>query len=83
VIANVMPAVELLTVLPSASCTTTCTAGLIAAPPVTALGCTVKASLAGGPTIAVAVKVTAASPVTVAERLFGPTTVPSVQVTEP
>src|SRR5512147_923864 len=43
--ATVMLAVELVTVLPNASCTATCTAGLIATPAVTFDGWTVKASL--------------------------------------
>src|SRR5438034_353326 len=44
-IATVMLAVEPVTVLLNASCTVTCTAGLIATPAVALLGCTVKASL--------------------------------------
>src|SRR3954469_12287851 len=36
---------ELVTVLPKASCTVTCTAGLIATPAVAVVGCTVKATL--------------------------------------
>src|SRR5687767_16023207 len=43
-IATVTFAVELVTVFPNASCTATCTAGLIAAPAVVLVGCTVKAS---------------------------------------
>src|SRR5688572_27592400 len=43
--ATVTLAVELVTVLPNASCTATCTAGLIATPAVSFDGCTVKASL--------------------------------------
>src|SRR6185369_9235720 len=43
--ATVMLAVELVTVLPNASCTVTCTAGLMALPAVALVGCTVKASL--------------------------------------
>src|SRR5512132_642845 len=42
--ATVMLAAELVTVLPNASCTATCTAGEIAAPAVALVGCTVKAS---------------------------------------
>src|SRR5262245_50075350 len=42
--ATVMLAVELVTVFPNVSCTATCTAGLIAAPAVVLVGCTVKAS---------------------------------------
>src|SRR6185436_17536275 len=41
--ATVTFAVELVTVFPNASCTATCTAGLIAAPAVVLVGCTVKA----------------------------------------
>src|SRR3954469_20894902 len=44
-IAAVMLAVELVTVLPNASCTVTCTAGLIATPAVALVGWTLKASL--------------------------------------
>src|SRR6185295_15115519 len=43
-IATVTFAVELVTVFPNVSCTATCTAGLIAAPAVALVGCTVKAS---------------------------------------
>src|SRR5205823_3011560 len=43
--ATVMLAVELVTVLLNASCTVTCTAGLIAAPAVALVGWTVKATL--------------------------------------
>src|SRR5262245_6318823 len=43
--ATVTLAVELVTVFPNASCTDTCTAGLIDAPAVALVGCTVKASL--------------------------------------
>src|SRR3954469_16501085 len=41
---TVMLALELVTVFPNVSCTATCTAGLIAAPAVVLVGCTVKAS---------------------------------------
>src|SRR5262245_132265 len=44
-IATVMFAAEPVTVLSNASCTDTCTAGLIAAPAISVVGCTVKASL--------------------------------------
>src|SRR5512140_2129346 len=44
-IANVMLAVELVTVFPNASCTVTCTAGEIIAPAVALVGWTVNASL--------------------------------------
>src|SRR5436309_13492699 len=44
-IATVMLAVELVTVLPNASCTVTCTAGLTATPAVALVGWTVKATL--------------------------------------
>ena len=40
--ATVTEAVELVTVFPRPSCTTTCTAGLIAAPAVVLAGCTWK-----------------------------------------
>src|SRR5436189_59731 len=42
--ATVMLAVELVTVLPNVSCTVTCTAGLIDAPAVVLVGCTMTAS---------------------------------------
>src|SRR3954447_7444209 len=42
--ATVMLAVELVTVLPNASCTATCTAGLIAAPAVSLVGWAVNAT---------------------------------------
>src|SRR5438046_2716130 len=45
-IANVMLVVAVVTVLPWASCTTTCTAGAIPAPAAALLGCTMKASFA-------------------------------------
>src|SRR6185295_9357771 len=44
-IATVMFAVELVTVFPKVSCTVTCTAGLIAAPAISSVGCAVNASL--------------------------------------
>src|SRR5512140_1600346 len=44
-IATVMLAVELVTVLPNASCTATCTAGAMDTPAVALLGWTVNASL--------------------------------------
>src|SRR5438045_6349611 len=43
-IATVMLAVELVTVFPNASCTATCTTGLIAAPAVAFVGCAVNAT---------------------------------------
>src|SRR5947207_2926984 len=43
-IATVMLADELVTVLPNASCTVTCTADEIAAPAMALVGCTVKAT---------------------------------------
>src|SRR5512140_1184378 len=46
-IATVLLAVELVTVLPNASCTVTCTAGAMETPAVAFVGCTVKASLDG------------------------------------
>src|SRR5512140_857192 len=42
--ATVMLAVELVAVFPNASCTATCTAGMIAVPAVVLVGCIVKAS---------------------------------------
>src|SRR5438034_261031 len=49
-IATVMLVVAVVTVLPCASWTATCTAGVFAAPAVALLGCTVKASFAAAPT---------------------------------
>src|SRR6185295_13004457 len=43
--ATVTLALELVTVFPNASCTATCTDGLIATPAVAFVGCTLKASL--------------------------------------
>src|SRR5262245_14567483 len=45
--ATVMLAVEVVTVFPNASCTTTCTAGLIDTPAVALAGCTENATLSG------------------------------------
>src|SRR5262245_50063715 len=42
--ATVMLALELVTVFPNASCTDTCTAGLMAAPAMALVGCTVNAT---------------------------------------
>src|SRR2546429_661304 len=50
-IATVMLVVAVVTVLPWASWTATCTAGVIAAPAAALLGCTVKASFAAAPTL--------------------------------
>src|SRR6058998_3272603 len=50
-IATVMLVVAVVTVLPWASCTVTCTAGVIAAPAAVLLGCTVKTSFAAAPTL--------------------------------
>src|SRR5438128_12129500 len=50
-IATVMLVVAVVTVLPWASWTATCTAGVIAAPAAALLGCTVKTSFAAGPTL--------------------------------
>src|SRR5436190_18740595 len=44
-IATVMLALELGTVFPNASCTVTCTAGEMATPAISSVGCAVKASL--------------------------------------
>src|SRR5438477_547904 len=49
-IASVMLVVAVVTVLPWASWTATCTAGVIAAPATALLGCTVKASFAAART---------------------------------
>src|SRR5438094_5132885 len=49
-IANVMLVVAVVTVLPWASWTATCTAGVFAAPAAALLGCTVKTSFAAAPT---------------------------------
>src|SRR5438128_296568 len=49
-IATVMLVVAVVTVLPWASWTATCAAGVIAAPTAALLGCTVKTSFAAGPT---------------------------------
>src|SRR5512140_588389 len=46
-IATVTFAVELVTVFPNASCTATCTAGLMALPAVALVGCTMNATLSG------------------------------------
>src|SRR5437879_5815599 len=50
-IATVMLVVAVVTVLPWASWTVTCTAGVIVAPAAVLLGCTVKASFAAAPTL--------------------------------
>src|SRR5439155_384203 len=49
-VATVMLVVAVVTVLPWASWTATCTAGVIAAPAAALLGCTVKATFAAAPT---------------------------------
>src|SRR5437773_7602443 len=49
-IASVMVVVAVVTVLPWASWTATCTAGVIAAPAAALLGCTVKTTFAAAPT---------------------------------
>src|SRR5947209_2726197 len=49
-IASVTLVVAVVTVLPWASWTATCTAGVLAAPATALLGCTMKASFAGAPT---------------------------------
>src|SRR5438876_775453 len=50
-IASVMLVVAVVTVLPWASWTVTCTAGVIAVPAAVLLGCTVKASFAAAPAL--------------------------------
>ena len=52
-IATVMLVVAVVTVLPWASWTATCTAGVIAAPAAAVLGCTVKTSFAAAPALIV------------------------------
>src|SRR5439155_26967802 len=52
-IATVMLVVAVVTLLPWASWTATCTAGVIAAPAAAVLGCAVKTSFAAGPARAV------------------------------
>src|SRR5881396_1896294 len=52
-IATVMLVVAVVTLLPWASWTATCTAGVIAAPAAAVLGCAVKTSFAAGPTLRV------------------------------
>src|SRR5438132_10904514 len=50
-IASVMLVVAVVTVLPWASWTVTCTAGVFIAPPAALLGCTVKTTFAAGPAV--------------------------------
>ncbi len=52
-IATVMLVVAVVTVLPWASWTATCTAGVLAAPATASLGCTVKTSFAAAPALIV------------------------------
>src|SRR5438034_4995956 len=52
-IATVMLVVAVVTLLPWASWTATCTAGVIAAPAAAVLGCAVKTSFAAAPTLRV------------------------------
>src|SRR2546425_374464 len=52
-IATVMLVVAVVTVLPWASSTATCTAGVLAAPATALLGCTVKTSFAAAPALMV------------------------------
>src|SRR2546421_32433 len=61
-IATVMLVVAAVTVLPWASWTVTCTAGVIAAPATVLLGCTVKTSFAAAPTLALTLKAVLAAP---------------------
>src|SRR3989440_9108557 len=61
--ATVMLVVAVVTVLPWASWTVTCTAGVIAAPAAALLGCAVKAPFAAGPTLALMVKALLVAPV--------------------
>src|SRR5207247_9754134 len=68
-IASVMLVVAVVTVLPWASWTVTCTAGVFIAPAAALLGCTVKTSFAAGPT-----PVVAAGPALPPGPLPGPST---------
>jgi hypothetical protein len=71
-IAMVMEVVAFVTVLPCASCTVTCTAGLIAAPVATFVGCTVNASLVAALALLVSEKLAGVAPVALATTLYGP-----------
>src|SRR6266576_6902068 len=71
-IATVMLVVAVVTVLPWASWTVTCTAGVFVAPAAALLGCTVKASFAVGPPLTLmlnALLVAPVRPVAVAVRV--------------
>src|SRR5438477_8287452 len=75
-IASVMLVVAVVTVLPWASWTVTCTAGVFIAPAAALLGCTVKTTFAAGPALMVnALLVAPARPVAVAG---GATRVPAM-----
>src|SRR5205809_7218760 len=62
-IARVMLVVAVVTVLPWASWTATCTAGVFTAPATALLGCTVKASFAAGPTFRLILNAVLVAPV--------------------
>src|SRR5437879_1521397 len=62
-IATVMLVVAVVTVLPWASWTATCTAGVIAAPAAVLLGCTVKTTFAAAPTLALTLNALLVTPV--------------------
>src|SRR2546426_482997 len=62
-IATVMLVVAVVTVLPWASWTATCTAGVIAAPAAVLLGCTVKTPFAAAPTLALTLNALLVTPV--------------------
>src|SRR2546423_2816670 len=62
-IATVMRVVAVVALLPWASWTATCTAGVIAAPAAALLGCAVKASFAAGPTVELMVNALLVAPV--------------------
>ena len=83
-IASVMVPVNAVAVLPWASRAATCTGGVITAPAGVLLGCTTNASVAAGPGVPSAVKVTGLpvipDPVAVAVSVFVPAVEPRVQL---
>src|SRR5436189_144145 len=83
-IATVMLVVAVVTVLPWASWTATCTAGVIAAPAAALLGCTVKASFAAAPTLMLnAVLVAPVRPVADAASLYPGPALPRLRLALP
>src|SRR5687768_11776213 len=77
-IATVTVAVELVTVLPNASCTVTCTAGEMLVPAVALLGCTVKATRFAAAALTVWTWVGFVSPEPLVRRMVGVPTLVSV-----